>query len=315
MTRISKQSLNLYTIVTVLDLILGIVFICPCAYGNLNSMPPVPNPLPPAPAPTPAPELPAPTPSLAALSMVTVVPLPSLPPADLTQGRTILPQRQAYQAVESRLSSATRVHLQTVQSAGMIIRMADSARTAFVSEGVLRLQNGEICLETFNPVTVLAGSQKISLTGHSVTLIDKESDCLIVRNLYDEKSATVRVIGGKESMSLQIGQEAVINFQRGNEIVPNYVDSIARRRTYRVDLSEGASLLNSEISLIMLLRDDPIMSTLRKSGNARDRDLIDRVLKSAVIVNLVTAGHGQYHFCRPRNKSEQICSVSSVDKQ
>jgi hypothetical protein len=316
MTGISKL-LSFLLLAAVFELLLAAIT-SPAATAQLQYIPPTPKPVTPVPTPAAvmqsAAALPAPTLTPLILAAASATPMPATTAADLQPERSVLtaPGRARAQGLDPRgrtRAACAPLRLQTVHFAGLTVRMPESARTYLVSEGVLRLQDGEICLETTNPTTILVGTHKINLSGHSLTLINRQADCLTVRNLFDDKYGTVRVTSANHSLTLQIGQEAVINFQRGNDLVPNYDDSIGRRRTTRLDLPDGESLTASEISLVSLLKDNPVMSALRKSPKAQDRELIERTLKSAVIVDLSTASHGQYYIISRRPNSAEICSI------
>lgn len=275
-------------------------------------IPPVPNPTPvPTPAAAPAPimaqQFPMILPQLQ--TPVSIVPLPVMAAVDFQPEGSLVPQRGYRTARNSR-----PVNLQTVEWTGFTVRMTDTTKATCAPGNVLKLQNGEICLETFGPSTVLAGNQKICLDGHSITLIDKKADTVTVRNLYDRKTGTVRVIDGKQSVNLQIGHEAIINSERGKDIVPHFADNVGRRKSTRMEMADGSSLLTSEVSLVSLFKDDPLMSTLAKSKKDNDRELIDRALKSAVILNMTTASHGEYYVCRRPRKSTEVASITSASK-
>jgi hypothetical protein len=139
---------------------------------------------------------------------------------------------------------------------------------------------------------------KLALDANAVVLVHKEAKLLCVRNLSDRKAGAVHITAGRRDIPIFMGQEAVFTLgkrasDRGSS-VPARIDCVGLRRTRMVNLPDGNKLSSSEVSLIGILSKDPLMTAIRKSSNPEDKELFNKSMKSAVVLNYATGSHGAY---------------------
>jgi len=185
--------------------------------------------------------------------------------------------------------------LKTLRTDGFNVSFLSSAKTQMISSNTFRLSKGEICLETIKPLLVLVGKQRVTIGANTVVLIDKQDKALLVRNLYDRKPHSVRVSSNKLSLDIPVGQESVLSDKtsKGSSSLP--CDSIGRRRTRVAFVADGSKLTTSEISIQGILASDPIYMAVRRSAKNKDQILLNKTMNTAVVLNYVTASHGQFH--------------------
>ncbi len=101
-------------------------------------------------------------------------------------------------------------------------------------------------------------------------------------------------VNGKSAGYVEIGCERIVGTNKTN--INHFVesDSIGRRRSTVLDYSiQNVMLMNCEYSLVSYCMQSPVMRLLYKS-DGEARQLIERLMKVAVGLNLVTASHGNY---------------------
>jgi len=184
--------------------------------------------------------------------------------------------------------------LKTLRTEVFNAKFLSSAKTQMISSNTFRLNKGEICLETIKPLLVLVGKQRITIGANTVVLIDKQDKALLVRNVYDRKPHSVRVSSNKLSLDIPVGQESVLSDKTSKESsLPD--DAIGRRRTRVAIVADGSKLTTSEISIPSILASDSIYAAMRRSAKTEDQILLNKTLNTAVVLNYVTASHGQFH--------------------
>ena len=99
---------------------------------------------------------------------------------------------------------------------------------------------------------------------------------------------------GNRSVSVAVGEELVVGPDDGLLLKSMRADGISRRRSHSYEIGPEGKLVQSEISLISLMRNSAILSHLNNSVDREDRALIARLTKMAACLQTVTSGHGSY---------------------
>jgi hypothetical protein len=106
-------------------------------------------------------------------------------------------------------------------------------------------------------------------------------------------NATLKV--GDKSFPIVDGEEAMVSDHKpyiNQELMQ--ADKIARRRLMQNDLGNGGYVGLAEFSLMQAAQHEPLIHHLVYSRDSHDKSLRDRVIKTAAVLNVVTARHGGY---------------------
>ncbi|MBX9690133.1 MAG: hypothetical protein K2X27_25705, partial [Candidatus Obscuribacterales bacterium] len=100
--------------------------------------------------------------------------------------------------------------IRTTKTAAYTARFTEASKNKMMSEGLMRLQSGEVCIESSVAMTILAGTRRIKIAPNSIALIDLQPDKLSVRSLYDKQGGAIQVSSGKNNLPLRSGEEVVL---------------------------------------------------------------------------------------------------------
>lgn len=169
------------------------------------------------------------------------------------------------------------------------VSASDDAR--YQDEGKqIKLESGGIMIENLDDRSVATELGSVEPRKRSLAFIRYRQGCEHVFALLGP--TTIRVHG--RATTINAGEEAIIANHE-----PTYegllgADYIGRRRLRMNKLPEGESLGLAEFSLVHAVEREPVLYRLLHSQDPHDKALRDRLIKTAAILNYVTAGHGQY---------------------
>jgi hypothetical protein len=171
------------------------------------------------------------------------------------------------------------------------MRIAGSDLTKYeVNGSELRLDSGSLLLEALTPSTIKLRLSEVQVKPKSLVFVRARDGCEHVFVLLGSAPVTV----GRHRTALNTGEEVVVTDHE-----PNYrdlvgQDDIGRRRVRLTPLPDKKCVALSEFSLIQAVEREPLIHELVHSPDAHDKALKDRLIKTAAVLNIVTARHGQY---------------------
>jgi hypothetical protein len=171
------------------------------------------------------------------------------------------------------------------------MRIAAGESTEYDIDGdEVNMANGAVLLEPMANTTIKLRMVTVNAKSKSLVFVRSRKGCEHVLVLLGNATAAV----GRHRVGLSSGDEAIVTDHH-----PNYhdlvgEDEIGRRRCKLVPASDGRMLAVTEFSLIHALEREPLIYQLIHSDQSRDRALKDRLIKTAAVLSIVTAKHGQY---------------------
>ncbi len=167
------------------------------------------------------------------------------------------------------------------------IRQAKNTDLSVSENGHVSLRHGEALVQARKAVTITAGSDRIVLARGSVALVRKNDESLEVFNLYEPHSGAVEVVL-KDRHSVKVGVGT--SFSTGQATLAL---SVASRHRHEHTV-EKCKTQSAEYSLLSLASRAEIVSALLGSRDKREQQLVERLLKMAAALSMVTGGHGPY---------------------
>lgn len=173
------------------------------------------------------------------------------------------------------------------------IRYFDAADVLLNQKQQVLLGAGEIIAFGLKTTTIRALDALVTVQQNAMALISQEGEITKVRSLYDRSANAVHVTVGGKALTLSSGEELII-VPKANHTLRAISDQVSRRRTERVDLADGHSVLRSEFSIVSLMHSSTL---LRQIVNSTERDsmaISEKLFHMAACLQLVTSKHGPY---------------------
>lgn len=167
------------------------------------------------------------------------------------------------------------------------IRQAKGTDVSDLNNGQLTLTHGEILVQAKKPITITAGSDRITMARGTVALVRKNSESLEVFNLYEPHSGAVEVVL-RERHSVKVGVGT--SFSTGQATLSHSVAS-RHRKEHTIESNKTQS---AEYSLLSLASRAEIVSAMLGSSDKREQRLVEKLLKMAAALSVVTGAHGPY---------------------
>jgi hypothetical protein len=219
---------------------------------------------------------------------------PSAPEQSDAQGLTGI----AYQQVmPSPLAPVHAPQLKEVVGNDFNVFTLHNANYSTPSPNHVVINDGELIIVAKQACEVQAGNSTFFLAkGTAASVIRKDGMCS-VKNLSDEwasKSGVAVSINGKHSGYVAIGCERIISNNMNNITQFTDSDRVGRRLSKVLEYkTSNIVLTNCEFSLVSYCMQSPVLKNLLKS-NGQGRELLDRLMKVAVGINMATASHGNF---------------------
>lgn len=113
-------------------------------------------------------------------------------------------------------------------------------------------------------------------------------------NLFENSANAVRACTSGRMINLTVGKQLMMGPSSAHVTRALGSDPIARRRSMYFDLPGGKGASRCEISLVSLLQNAPVLTSLLKSADANDQILKERLIKMAACLAQTTSTHGPY---------------------
>ncbi|MBI4533017.1 MAG: hypothetical protein HY711_03640 [Candidatus Melainabacteria bacterium] len=158
----------------------------------------------------------------------------------------------------------------------------------------LNLISGEILVEATGSGVVSCPVAEVYVKRRSVVLFVARQGTMRCQVLWDAGIGSVTIICHKHRVKLGPGDEALVTDHDPDYREIMMSDDIGRRRIKVHNLVEGKAITTAEFSLLQALERDPLLYDVFHSSNPHDKSLLENILKTAAVLDMVTAGHGYY---------------------
>lgn len=191
------------------------------------------------------------------------------------------------------------------QTATAFVKQSGSTDLLTNSAETLLLRSGDIVVATEKVTNVRTEHCTLSVSPNSIVQITATEDGIVkVRSLFDGGKQSVNVVvNDAQKITLIAGQEAVITennnlVHTAKEVMSE--DRVGRRRVKETSLEEGKlSIATCEYSLLSLIDDSAVLRQMFYRAAGGDRQLVDKMMKTAVALTTVTAHHGVFARVNP----------------
>ncbi len=205
----------------------------------------------------------------------------------------------AYSSVK-QINSTNIDSLHNLKFAGGNLIYNNSSTVAIdPSQSKLTLINGEILVNPAKDVIVAANNKEITVKANTIALISCKDKNTIVRNLCDNSKHGVIINhnstdGNAKLFDLNYGTEAIITDAKTNvqDILHN--EAVGRRNIKLKYLTHNQMLIHSEVSMVNLFAQSPVLEMLFEAEGHDAKTIRDRIIKMAACLQVVTTSHGFY---------------------
>lgn len=175
------------------------------------------------------------------------------------------------------------------------ISLSGEAKLYRVDQGRYKLGCGCILVHTEKPLFLNTCRADIMARPGATIVVGTKKEVTRVLNLSDRKRDSVRIIFGKNHISLNPGEElAVVSAGASNvdKAATEYV--IRYRNVQEVSVSPEYVALLFEFSLADAMKHCLIFKQLTESPQQEDKGLLNEIIKTAAAVNTMTKSRGKY---------------------
>lgn len=183
---------------------------------------------------------------------------------------------------------------QEASQTGMVLRKSADAELSFDDKSCVNLKAGELLLFAQTKKTICAEQYRLVLSKGSIALVSVHSQVLKVRNMSEERHASLKVCINKKQIDLCAGEEIVIAPTEKSLHSEMSKDMLIRRQSNLFNLSSGGILVHSEFLPLSLIKRSPVLSQVAHCSNKQDKVLYGKILKMAACLGHTTSGHGNY---------------------
>lgn len=182
-----------------------------------------------------------------------------------------------------------------MKSASANVRYSAGANIEIAGANRLNLKSGDALVSTNAATTIAAGRYTVHMQPHAIALISNRGDHLTVRNLYESKQTSLTIsTDDQRHLGTQLGHELIIGKQTMSHTQVLNEEPVGRRRMRHNDLGKTHSVVSSEVSIVSLLQNTNLLSQLQRSQHPDDKAMLNKIMKMAVSLQLVTQKHGNY---------------------
>jgi hypothetical protein len=163
-----------------------------------------------------------------------------------------------------------------------------------VSNDEIKIKQGDAVVIASKGTTVQSGDFLIQMAGGSGALISRNGDTVAIRNLYEDKQHSVKLVVGNRYSALSGGDELLIG--------PTYKDvsrllkaePLDRRRIKYIEIPNSLGYIRDEVSLTSLVANSKLLSDIMHSDNRDDKSIAAKLIKTAAVLSQTTRHKGSY---------------------
>jgi hypothetical protein len=204
----------------------------------------------------------------------------------------------AYTSGPISFTSATHIsagkYLQSLDTGSLSVKHCGDAQVNISGSQQLSFSKGTALFVANKPTTIKLKNHIVMMQANTIAIISIKGNIVKVRNLFEAANNSINTSTGKSSVALAAGQELVFSTEDTGLMQQVKSDNIARRRIKTVEMPTGHNLMRSEVSLLSLLQNEPVLKQLVVSETEHDQALLQKLIKMTACLNQVTAGHGAY---------------------
>lgn len=157
------------------------------------------------------------------------------------------------------------------------------------------LKAGEAIFVAEQPLQIHSNNVFVYCRKGAVVHLLSKNGCTVVHNISEAEPDSVKVRVNNHNFVCELGAELVIGNNAPSifELMKN--DGVARRNVRTIEASSGTIVVNKcESDMTSLMQYSPIMRKLYKSKDVSDKELVLRLMKTNVALNMVTGSRGGY---------------------
>lgn len=163
-------------------------------------------------------------------------------------------------------------------------------RLEFGEKPVFKLSNGTILVNATEQVVVKTALTDFYLKPNSLALltVDKGAErCEVF-------TGKVVLVHNKQYAELEEGRAAILSSKEFGTSMLLGNKSVGHRGVRLINLPSGVEVLTMDFAMHEALSSEPLLVKLMHSKNSHDKTLVQRVLKNATVINMVTNKRGTY---------------------
>lgn len=158
----------------------------------------------------------------------------------------------------------------------------------------LELRHGQLLVEAARAGVVATPAADIYLKRRALVLLRVKEHSTRILVIWDNGVSAVSVVCDRHHVRLGPGDEALLADHHPDQGEIMEEDEIGRRRIQVSNLGNGKTVTTAEFSLLQALEREPLLCEAFRAPDERDRALKEKILKTAAVLNLVTARRGFY---------------------
>jgi hypothetical protein len=164
---------------------------------------------------------------------------------------------------------------------------SDDAVVSMDAAGDISLDRGNLLVSPASAVSLHCKHADVVLTAGALVMVEEKSHLMRLKAFTGPEHARVKV--QNQTIQLLPGEELLLsdNVPSANDLTP--VDGIGRRIRYSMPGRQNGAMVVSDFSIPLTLAHRNIREMIRANDG-----LYGKVLKTAVIVEMVTKGRGRY---------------------
>lgn len=202
------------------------------------------------------------------------------------------------------------------------ISLSGSAKLYQLEQGSFQLGCGCVLVHTEEPIQVKTCRATITAKNGATVVIGAKSDATRILNLSDRKHDSVRVVFGRNYVSLNPGEEIVVLNSQLSDIEKHAMEEVIRfRNAQTLQVSPDYKAVVFEFSLTDAMKRCLIFKQLNSSPNQQDHVLLKEIIKTAAAVNTMFSKsrdkytHGVDETKIAKAKSKQVKQIASKKRK
>lgn len=170
------------------------------------------------------------------------------------------------------------------------LAISADARFKEISPGNLELSFGTLLIEARKPLIIKTELAEYKMKPSSLILYRIQGGLDRVFVILEGLDVQCQDIAAQ----LRFGEEAVVSDHEPTQSEIMGEEELGVRQVKVHNLKGGGTLSTMEFSLIQAVEREPLLQKITHSRHPHDKGIKAKLLKSAAVLNMVTAGHGQY---------------------
>jgi len=181
-----------------------------------------------------------------------------------------------------------------------ILHLGNGSQYHNLNEHALYLNSGDLLIEATESGLVVTPMAFTYVKDGAIVLFRVNAGIERIMTMWDKSRSSVVTIAQKSAATLGAGDEVIITDHRPFYREIHQSDVIARRRIDRYFVGNGVFMTTTEFSLPHALRHSGLLT----SGNASDKNLSHKILKTALILDSLRGDREPFAVGLPINQKQ-----------